>query len=189
MANGFSVNSRPLWRSPFFISLVPCLRTRKIHSLFFSRFSSVIRSRLISSPLFSSAFSSSMQSIRRIRTRTHVRPELLFLVLTPFFVVAQHPMAHTNLSDSDTALCVCVWFWLLRGGTLMDPREREKGGSNGSVNRIFSLFNGNLMNYSDTRTAVALLYEWLISRRILFILFWILLLFVFVFFASSPNAI
>ena len=41
----------------------------------------------------------------------------------------------------------------------MDPREREKGGSNGSVNRIFSLFNGNLMNYSDTRTALALLYE------------------------------
>lgn len=126
MANGFSVNSRPLWRSPFFISLVPCLRTRKIHSLFFSRFSSVIRSRLISSPLFSSAFSSSMQSIRRIRTRTHVRPELLFLVLTPFFVVAQHPMAHTNLSDSDTALCVCVVLVVERWNTDGPKRERER---------------------------------------------------------------
>jgi hypothetical protein len=143
---------------------------------------------LISSPLFSSAFSSSMQSIRRIRTRTHVRAELLFLVLTPFFCCCATSYGSHEFKRFRHGT-VCVWFLLLRGGTLMDPREREKGGSNGSVNRIFSLFNGNLMNYSDTRTALALLYEWMISRRILFILFWILLLFVFVFFASSPNAI
>ena len=117
--------------------------------------------------------------------RAHTLELNYFFLYWRLFVVAQHPMAHTNLSDSDTALCVrgsCCWevehWW---------TQEREKGGSNGSVNRIFSLFNGNLMNYSDTRTAVALLYEWMISRRILFILF---LFCCFLFFlASSPNAI
>jgi apolipoprotein N-acyltransferase len=143
---------------------------------------------LISSPLFSSAFSSSMQSIRRIRTRTHVRAELLFLVLTPFFVVAQHPMAHTNLSDSDTALCVCgsccweVEHWW--------TQERERKAALMDLSIGFSPFSMGIWWIIRTHGQLWLFYmngwfhEGFFSSFFGFCCF----LFVF-FFASSHNAI